>query len=88
MLEIKLFNLANRKSGNNDASYILAEFRKFLNPAQVIDLADRPPAAALQWCVLLAPRPITILAAGGDGTVAWVLTTAYKMDLEVSLFSI
>lgn len=61
----------------------MSEFRRFLNPAQVLDLAERPPAAALQWSILMAPERITLLAAGGDGTVAWILTTGYKLDLEV-----
>ncbi|XP_017771551.1 PREDICTED: diacylglycerol kinase epsilon [Nicrophorus vespilloides] len=77
-----LIVVANRKSGNNDGGTILSEFRKILNPAQVIDLAERPPAAALQWSVLVAPKPIRLLVAGGDGTVSWMLTTSYKMDLE------
>lgn len=77
-----LIVVGNRKSGNNDGATILSEFRKYLNPAQVIDLAERKPAAALQWSILVAPKPIRILAAGGDGTVAWILTTSYKLDLE------
>lgn len=78
-----LIVVANRRSGNNDGDAILSEFRRILNPAQVIDLADRPPAAALQWSVLCAPKPIRLLVAGGDGTVSWLLTTSHKMDLEV-----
>ncbi|XP_065173705.1 diacylglycerol kinase epsilon isoform X2 [Atheta coriaria] len=77
-----LIVVANRRSGNNDGDAILSEFRRILNPAQVIDLADRPPAAALQWSVLCAPKPIRLLVAGGDGTVSWLLTTSHKMDLE------
>lgn len=77
------FHKGNRKSGNSDGAVVLSEFRRFLNPAQVIDLAERRPSAALQWCVLVAPKPTRILAAGGDGTIAWILSTAYKMDLEV-----
>lgn len=62
---------------------MLSEFRKYLNPVQVIDLSERKPPAALQWCVLLAPRPVKFLVAGGDGTIAWVLTSSHKMDLDV-----
>ncbi|XP_025836280.1 diacylglycerol kinase epsilon isoform X2 [Agrilus planipennis] len=72
----------NRKSGNNDGATVLSEFRRYLNPAQVLDLADRPPAAALQWCVLTSPKRLKLLGAGGDGTVAWILTTAFRMDLD------
>lgn len=77
--------LANRKSGNKDGDLILSEFRRHLNPVQVVDLADRKPASALQWCILLANRKLKVLVGGGDGTVSWVLTTAHKLDLEVSI---
>ncbi|XP_050302696.1 diacylglycerol kinase epsilon isoform X2 [Anthonomus grandis grandis] len=74
--------VANRKSGNSDGALVLSEFRKYLNPAQVIDLTQRKPPAALQWCVLLAPKVARILVAGGDGTIAWVLTSSHKLDLD------
>ncbi|XP_066153489.1 diacylglycerol kinase epsilon isoform X2 [Euwallacea fornicatus] len=74
--------IANKKSGNSDGALILSGFRKYLNPAQVIDLTNRKPAAALQWCVLLAPKTVRILVAGGDGTISWVLTTSHKLDLD------
>lgn len=77
--------LANKRSGNTDGAFVLSEFRKFLNPVQVIDLSERKPPAALQWCVLLAPKIVRVLVAGGDGTIAWVLTSSYKLDLDVSL---
>lgn len=75
---------ANKKSGNTDGVLVLSEFRKYLNPVQVIDLSERKPPAALQWCILLAPKLVRILVAGGDGTIAWVLTSSYKLDLDVS----
>ncbi|KAK9888013.1 hypothetical protein WA026_000297 [Henosepilachna vigintioctopunctata] len=77
-----LIVIANKKSGNNDGGLVLSEFRKYLNPVQVIDLNDRKPAAALQWCVTMAPKQLRILVAGGDGTINWVLTTSYKLDLD------
>ncbi|XP_022916830.1 diacylglycerol kinase epsilon [Onthophagus taurus] len=77
-----LIVVANRKSGNNDGDAVLSEFRKILNPAQVLDLAERPPAAALQWSILVAPKPIRLLVAGGDGTVSWLLSSIHRMDLE------
>lgn len=64
---------------------MLSEFRRYLNPVQVIDLAERKPTAALQWCILLPHKQLRILVGGGDGTVAWVLTTAHKLDLEVRI---
>lgn len=75
--------VANKKSGNSDGASILSEFRKYLNPVQVIDLNTRKPPAALQWAILLAPKEIRVLVAGGDGTVAWVLTSSHKLDLDV-----
>jgi diacylglycerol kinase (ATP) len=75
--------VANKKSGNNDGALVLSEFRKYLNPVQVIDLSARKPPAALQWAVLLAPKEIKILVGGGDGTVAWVLTSSHRLDLDV-----
>ncbi|GJQ73668.1 hypothetical protein Trydic_g14006 [Trypoxylus dichotomus] len=77
-----LIVVANRKSGNNDGGIVLSEFRKYLNPVQVLDLAERTPAAALQWSVLVAPKPIKLLVAGGDGTVSWILSSVHKMDLD------
>lgn len=77
-----LIVIANKKSGNNDGGMVLSEFRKYLNPVQVIDLSERKPAEALQWCVLMAPKQLKILVGGGDGTINWVLTTSYKLDLD------
>lgn len=56
-----------------------------LNPAQVVDLADRDPVAALEWCRLLGKTPSTILVAGGDGTIAWLLNTIDKLELKVNV---
>lgn len=83
MYNVKIEISANRKSGNKDGDTMLSEFRKYLNPVQIIDLAERKPTAALQWCILLPHKQLRILVGGGDGTVAWVLTTAYKLDLDV-----
>jgi len=83
---LTLLFIGNRKSGNNDGGKILSLFRRLLNPAQVVDLAERDPVAALEWCRLLGKTPSTILVAGGDGTVAWLLNTINKLELEVSRF--
>ncbi|KAG5311936.1 DGKE kinase, partial [Pseudoatta argentina] len=74
--------VGNRKSGNNDGGQILSLFRRLLNPAQIVDLAERDPVAALEWCRLLGKIPSIILVAGGDGTVAWLLNTINKLELE------
>ncbi|XP_063229561.1 diacylglycerol kinase epsilon [Bacillus rossius redtenbacheri] len=74
--------LANRKSGSGDGERVLSRFRGQLNPAQVVDLADRPPEAALEWCTLLGDVQTTILVAGGDGTVGWVLTAIHNLNIQ------
>ncbi|XP_011139591.1 diacylglycerol kinase epsilon [Harpegnathos saltator] len=74
--------VGNRKSGNNDGDKILSLFRRLLNPAQVVDLAERDPVAALEWCRLLGKTPCTVLVAGGDGTISWLLNTIDKLGLQ------
>lgn len=85
-LFIILFYTGNRKSGNNDGDQILSLFRRLLNPSQIVDLAERDPVAALEWCRLLGTTPCTILVAGGDGTIAWLLNTINKLGLKVDSF--
>ncbi|XP_008483181.1 diacylglycerol kinase epsilon, partial [Diaphorina citri] len=76
-------NQGNRKSGNGDGSHILSTFRRLLNPLQVVDLADKSPEEALQWVSLMPSSGQTlILAAGGDGTAAWILNTIHNMKLD------
>lgn len=58
-------------------------FRRLLNPAQVVDLSERDPVAALEWCRLLDKNPCNILVAGGDGTIAWLLNAIEKLHLKV-----
>ncbi|XP_034248421.1 diacylglycerol kinase epsilon [Thrips palmi] len=79
-----LIVMANCRSGSNEGAQVLATFRKVLNPAQCIDLAERPPEVALEWCQLLqhAGAKPTILVAGGDGTVGWVLNAVHSQQLE------
>ncbi|XP_046406232.1 diacylglycerol kinase epsilon, partial [Ischnura elegans] len=78
-----LIVLANRKSGNNDGERIMSLFRRFLNPAQVVDLCGCTPVAALQWCSLLGSVKAQVLVAGGDGTVGWVLNAIDSLQLKV-----
>lgn len=77
-----LIVVANKKSGNNDGAEILSLFRRIVNPAQVVDLSERDPVAALEWCRLLGKNPCTVLVAGGDGTIAWLLNTIHKLGLQ------
>ncbi|XP_049869271.1 diacylglycerol kinase epsilon [Pectinophora gossypiella] len=66
-----LFVFANRKSGSNRSDEVLSLFRGLLNPIQVVDLSSTTPESVVRW---LPPR-CRILAAGGDGTVAWILNS-------------
>ena len=73
--------VGNNKSGNSDSASVLASFRRHLNPAQVVNLAETKMEEALEWCSLLRPRQPIVLACGGDGTVSWVLNTCHNMNL-------
>ncbi|GAB1597259.1 diacylglycerol kinase epsilon-like isoform X1 [Argonauta hians] len=77
-----LIVIANRRSGNNEGESILKAFRSHLNPAQVADLCDITPEAALKWCHLLPNVTIRVLVCGGDGTIGWVLNAIEKLKLE------
>ncbi|XP_064171775.1 diacylglycerol kinase epsilon [Anguilla rostrata] len=74
--------LANTRSGNNMGEALLREFRTVLNPVQVFDLSELPPAKALQLCVLLPAGSVRVLVCGGDGTVGWVLDAIDAMKLK------
>lgn len=79
-----LIVLGNRKSGNNDGEKILCSFRGILNPAQVIDLCDRHPENALEWCHLLPDVVFRVLVCGGDGSVGWVLNAIENLKLKTT----
>lgn len=49
----------------------------------MVDLAERSPEAALELCSLLGEVQATVLVAGGDGTVGWVLNAVNKLQLKV-----
>ncbi|KAJ2946041.1 hypothetical protein O0L34_g4960 [Tuta absoluta] len=66
-----LFIFANRKSGSNRNDEVLSIFRGLLNPIQVIDMSQTAPESVVRWL----PARCRILAAGGDGTVAWLLNS-------------
>ncbi|XP_063681295.1 diacylglycerol kinase epsilon-like [Bolinopsis microptera] len=77
-----LLVLANRKSGNNQGQSVLQIFRHLLNPAQVVDICEVPPEAALDICRLSPTTQYLVLVCGGDGTVGWVLGAIDKMKLQ------
>ncbi|BET02223.1 Diacylglycerol kinase [Nesidiocoris tenuis] len=78
-----LFVVANKKSGDNMGEDVLSSFRSILNPLQVVDLDENDPKFL---CQLIAALPSEakprVLVAGGDGTVAWVLTTMHQCKLR------
>lgn len=53
-----------------------------------MDLAEQDPTAILTWCRLLGDTPCTVLVAGGDGTIAWLLNIIHKLQLNVNLYLI
>ncbi|KAF0301513.1 Diacylglycerol kinase epsilon [Amphibalanus amphitrite] len=77
-----LIVLGNRKSGSTDAEQVLSAFRRYLNPAQVVDLGDQRPEDGLEWCHLVGPERCRVLVAGGDGTVDWVLNAIENLKLQ------
>ncbi|KAK4306843.1 hypothetical protein Pmani_021367 [Petrolisthes manimaculis] len=85
--------LGNKRSGSHEAKPLLASFRKILNPAQVVELTEIPPEEALEW-YRLVPNHVTcrVVAAGGDGTVCWIMNAIHKMkfkrDPEVAILPI
>ncbi|KAK9508998.1 hypothetical protein O3M35_006420 [Rhynocoris fuscipes] len=64
-------------------SLVLSHFRTILNPLQVIDLSEKSPSIIADWLLVLpgSAKPI-IVVAGGDGTVAWVLSELKKIKLN------
>ncbi|XP_052759413.1 diacylglycerol kinase epsilon [Galleria mellonella] len=70
-----LIIFANRKSGSNRSDEVLSIFRGLLNPIQVVDISVMSPESVARWL----PDRCRVLAAGGDGTVAWVLNALHSV---------
>ncbi|KAL8621871.1 hypothetical protein ACOMHN_046075 [Nucella lapillus] len=69
----------NPKSGGNQGAKLYHKFCWLLNPRQVFDLSQSGPRAGLD---LFKKVPnIRILAAGGDGTVGWILSTIDTLNI-------
>lgn len=75
-----LLVLVNVKAGGRQGERLLPLFRQLVNPAQVFDLTQGGPGPGLRACRLL-PR-FSVVCAGGDGTVGWILQTLDKMQLR------
>lgn len=78
-----LLVVANRSSGGGAGGAALRVFRSLLNPAQVLDLAERTPEHGLEWARLLpAGVPLRLLVCGGDGTVCWLFKSIERLRLQ------
>lgn len=68
-----LFVVVNSKSGGAEGSEILRAFRRFLHPAQVINVEQVGIGAALRWSDMYPGICCCVIVAGGDGTVSLAL---------------
>lgn len=71
-LAIPILVFVNKKSGGGLGIQLLNEFKSLLNPIQVFEITQGGPMLGLKLFSKL-PR-VRILACGGDGTAAWVLS--------------
>lgn len=70
---VPLFVFINKKSGGQLGEWIIRRFNKLLNPNQVVDLKNGEPNHTLNMLHRLGIK-YKILACGGDGTAAWLLS--------------
>lgn len=75
-----LLVFVNSRSGPQQGSLLITQFRRLLNPIQVWDLANGGPEKVLKSFSVLSR--FQILVCGGDGTVSWVISALEKMDLK------
>ncbi|XP_012941356.1 diacylglycerol kinase zeta [Aplysia californica] len=69
----------NPKSGGNQGAKLFHKFCWLLNPRQVFDLSQGGPKYGLEMYKKV-PN-LRILAAGGDGTVGWILATMDSLGM-------
>jgi diacylglycerol kinase (ATP) len=73
----------NKKSGGGMGAKVLERTIQLLGKIQVFDLGqDGGPAKGLQMFAQDPQRKITAIAAGGDGTVKWVLSVVHQLGLQ------
>lgn len=78
---IPLFVFINKRSGGQVGEWIIRRFNKLLNPIQVVDLRNGEPNHTFHL-LSRTNRPYKVLACGGDGTAAWILSVIDKMKEE------
>lgn len=81
-LENPLVVFINRRSGGQMGKKLFERFSKYLKPEQIHDLAEGGPKPALLKFKHI--EGLRLLACGGDGTVAWVLSALDELKLENS----
>ena len=69
----------NSRSGATQGSFLIAQFKRLLNPIQVWDLATSSPEKILTSFSALSR--VQVLVCGGDGTVSWIIGVLEKMNL-------
>ncbi|KAF7632253.1 Diacylglycerol kinase [Meloidogyne graminicola] len=77
--------LVNVKSGGCQGTELISAFRRLLNPFQVFDVLKGGPLVGL-YVFRNIPK-YRILAAGGDGTVGWVLQCLDIAKQDAACFS-
>ncbi|KAI1716192.1 diacylglycerol kinase accessory domain-containing protein [Ditylenchus destructor] len=80
-----LLVLVNVKSGGCQGTELISAFRRFLNPFQVFDVLKGGPLVGL-YVFRNIPK-YRILAAGGDGTIGWVLQCLDIAKQDAACFS-
>ncbi|KAL7079428.1 hypothetical protein ACQ4LE_001052 [Meloidogyne hapla] len=80
-----LLVLVNVKSGGCQGTELISAFRRLLNPFQVFDVLKGGPLVGL-YVFRNIPK-YRILAAGGDGTVGWVLQCLDIAKQDAACFS-
>ncbi|KAH7726190.1 diacylglycerol kinasetheta [Aphelenchoides avenae] len=80
-----LLVLVNVKSGGCQGTELITAFRRLLNPFQVFDVLKGGPLVGL-YVFRNIPK-YRILAAGGDGTIGWVLQCLDIAKQDAACFS-
>lgn len=78
---VPLFVFINKKSGGQLGEWIIRRFNKFLNPIQVVDLRNGEPNHTFNLLARVN-KPYRVLACGGDGTAAWILSVIDKIKKD------